>query len=65
MQDPIVVVDITGIEEPRRRRLYLGDDRTGRALEVIAVLDDGRLIVIHAMDLRSKYRSLYEKGKGQ
>jgi hypothetical protein len=39
-----------------RRLVCLGDDATGRALEVIAV--EGRkdeMIVIHAMTLRSKY----------
>jgi len=42
--------------------LFLGDDNTGRALEVVAAeTADGNLIVIHAMDLRPKYRKLYEQ----
>lgn len=45
------------------RVLMLGDDSTGRALEVIAVNDGGVLLIIHAMDLRSKYRNLYEEGR--
>lgn len=45
------------------RVLVLGDDATGRALEVIAIEEEGRLIVIHAMDLRRKYQHLYEAGK--
>lgn len=35
----------------------------GRVLEVIAVNDRGVLLIIHAMDLRSKYRNLYEEGR--
>ncbi|MBA3807425.1 MAG: hypothetical protein H0X28_03380 [Solirubrobacterales bacterium] len=56
----------TGPDEgvPDRRLVCLGDDATGRPLEVIAV--EGRkdeLIVIHAMELRNKYRSQYEEAK--
>jgi hypothetical protein len=43
------------------RILIVGDDATGRPLEVVAVIvDDDLLLVIHAMDLRDKYRDLYE-----
>ena len=43
------------------RLLILGDDETGRALEIVAVRVDGdTLLVIHAMDLRDKYRDAYE-----
>ncbi|MGH3922823.1 MAG: hypothetical protein ACRDTT_08150 [Pseudonocardiaceae bacterium] len=45
------------------RILYLGDDQTGRPLEVMTVpVEDGEL-VIHAMDLRTKYRSFYDAAK--
>lgn len=45
------------------RTLYLGDDETGRVLEVLTVpIEDGEL-VIHAMDLRAKYRSVYDAAK--
>lgn len=45
------------------RTLHLGDDETGRALEVLTVpIEDGEL-VIHAMDLRAKYRSVYDAAK--
>jgi hypothetical protein len=47
-----------------RRLVCLGDDASGRALEVIAVegnKDD--LIVIHAMALRKKYLGKYEEAK--
>jgi hypothetical protein len=44
--------------------MFLGDDDTGRALEVGAVeIGEDRLLVIHVMDLREKYRGPYEKGK--
>jgi len=41
-----------------------GDDESGRAIEVIAVGEDDRLVVIHAMDLRTKFRKMCEEGKG-
>lgn len=63
MSDPVVVVRIEEVSDPRARVLYLGDDATGRALEVIAVEEGDRLVVIHAMDLRTKFRTLYEEGK--
>lgn len=41
-----------GHAEPRR--LYIGRDSNGTTLEVMAVLrDDGKLLVIHAMQLRA------------
>ena len=47
-----------------RRLVCLGDDPSGRALEVIAVEGDkDDLIVIHAMELREKYRVQYEEAK--
>ena len=46
------------------RLLYLGDDSEGVALEVMAIeLDDGGLLVIHAMPLRPQYREQYEEAK--
>ena len=46
------------------RLVYLGDDRDGVALEVMAVeLEDGDLLVIHAMALRDRYREQYEEAK--
>ena len=41
----------------------LGDDDSGRALEVIAVEEEDVLIVIRAMARRPKYRALDEEGK--
>jgi hypothetical protein len=63
LADPVVVVRIEEPHDPRVRMLYLGDDVSGRALEVIAVEESDRLVVIHAMDLRDKFRKLYEEGK--
>ena len=49
---------------PDDRLVFLGDDQTGRPLEVMAVeLDDGGLLGIHAMDLRAKYQPACEEGK--
>jgi hypothetical protein len=46
------------------RRVYLGDDAGGHALEVMAIqLADEDLLVIHAMPLRDKYRPQYEEAK--
>lgn len=43
------------------RIVYLGDDNHGRALEVMAVAGKhDELLVIHAMELRDKYRKRYE-----
>jgi hypothetical protein len=61
LDDPIAVVVVPGSPE---RVLVLGEDWTGRALEVVIVIDGDDLVVIHAMDLRTKYRGLYEEGRG-
>jgi hypothetical protein len=46
------------------RLLFLGDDESGIALEVMAVeLEDDDLHVIHAMPLRDRYRAEYEEAK--
>jgi hypothetical protein len=46
------------------RLVYLGDDQAGRALEVMAIeLEDGSLLIIHAMPLRERYRSQYEEAQ--
>jgi hypothetical protein len=46
------------------RLVYLGDDADSVPLEVMAVeLDDGSLLVIHAMPLRERYRDQYEEAK--
>lgn len=46
------------------RLVYLGDDETGTALEVMAIrMHNGDLLVIHAMELRARYRRHYEEAK--
>lgn len=65
LADPVVVVRIEEDHDPRIRLLVLGTDASGRALEVIAIQEIGCLLVIHAMDLRQKFRALYEEGLRQ
>ena len=55
----------TVFEDPLRRDnrwVVLGDDATGRAIELIVAVEGRELTVLHAMDLRRKYRALYEMG---
>lgn len=62
IDDPVaeVRVQAEGLDD---RLVFLGSDTTGRALEVIAVeAFNATLLVIHAMDLRSKWRSVYDEG---
>lgn len=63
LANPVVVDRIVEEHDPRVRLLILGYDGTGRDLEVIAVEEYEVLVVIHAMDLRQKFRALYEEGK--
>jgi hypothetical protein len=61
--DPVAIVPVV-TPDGREMQLYLGDDHTGRPLEVGTLPeDDGGLLVIHVMDLREKYRSYYDAGK--
>lgn len=52
-------------EQDDGKVLYLGPDRSGNVLEVVAVLrDDGTEIVIHALRMRRIYESfLRDKGE--
>lgn len=55
---PVVVADIDPDANPPRV-LAIGPDRAGNLLEVVLLaLAGGRLLVIHAMPLRRKYRGL-------
>ena len=45
--------------------MYLGDDETGRAFEVGGIEEGDTFVVIHVMDLRTKFRTAYETGKAQ
>ena len=61
--DPVAEALLPAEEGRQERLVFLGDDATGRALEVMAVRTDRGLLVIHAMDLRPKWRTLYEEAK--
>jgi hypothetical protein len=43
------------IEEEPEKMLFAGFDHTGNPLEIIGVVQDDTLIVIHAMKLRKQY----------
>ena len=47
LANPVVVDRIVEEHDPRVRLLILGDDDTGRALEVIAVQEDEVFVLIH------------------
>lgn len=55
------IVDITAESDHRVRILAVGTDWTGRRLEVVAVMEQDRVVVIHAMDARPKLIRLYEE----
>jgi hypothetical protein len=58
MEHPVVVADIDP-DAGSPKLLAIGPDRAGNLLEVVALtLSGGRLLVIHAMRLRRKYRGL-------
>jgi hypothetical protein len=61
--DPVVETVLPAGSGLQERLVFLGDDESGRALEVMAVRTDRGLLVIHAMDLRPKWRQLNEEGK--
>jgi hypothetical protein len=49
-------------DDASERFVFLGDDERGRALEVVGVeREDANLMVIHAMELRDRYRIEYEE----
>lgn len=56
---PIVNISTEG--DHRVRILAVGTDWTGRRLEVVAVIEQDRVVVIHAMDARPKLIRLYEE----
>lgn len=49
-----------GIDE---RLVFLGDDPTGRALEIVAVRLPDCLLVIHVQDLQAKFRPYYDQAR--
>lgn len=63
LADPVVVLTVPATGGRQGRIVFLGDDATGRALEVMAVTTEQGLLVIHAMDLRRKWRRHYEEAR--
>lgn len=61
--DPIATAVIPADADRPERLVFLGRDASGRALEVMAVVTQRGLLVIHAMDLRPKWRSIMEAGE--
>ncbi len=64
LADPVAIVRVRRPGDSRDLLMHLGEDESGRALEVGVVEDErGDWLVIHVMDLRAKYREHYEHGK--
>jgi hypothetical protein len=49
------------LEEAPEKRLFIGFDHNGNPLEVIGIIDDEILTIIHAMKLRKQYFYLLEE----
>jgi hypothetical protein len=49
------------LEEEPLKRLYAGFDSNGNPLEIIAIIEDDTIKVIHAMKLRRQYYYLLEE----
>lgn len=62
LANPEVVFTLEDLGMREDRLVFLGPDSSGRILEVMGILIDGGLLVIHAMDIRTKWRSMYEEG---
>ena len=63
MADPVAQAVLPAEQGRQARLVFVGVDESGRALEMMAVRTDRGLLVIHAMDLRPKWRTLYEEAK--
>ena len=61
--DPVAQAVLPAEQARQARPVFVGYDESGRALEVMAVRTHGELVVIYAMDLRPKWRTLYEEAK--
>ena len=53
------------LDYPPVKRIFVGFDDAGRALEIVAIEDNDRdcLVVIHAMKLTKKYYFLLNEGE--
>jgi hypothetical protein len=63
MADPVAQAVLPAEQGRQARLVFVVGDESGRPLEVMAVRTDRGLLVIHAMDLRPKWRTLYEEAK--
>jgi len=63
IEDPTVVLELPAPPGGDERLVFLGEDASGRVLEVMAVRITDGLLVIHAMDIRPKWRAVYEEGR--
>ncbi|MGH3545008.1 MAG: hypothetical protein ACRDPW_03670, partial [Mycobacteriales bacterium] len=63
MCNSYVVAELSGPPDGEQRYLFLGDDHTGRAIEVVAIEQNNQWLILHAMDLRAKFKAIYEQGK--
>lgn len=62
IDNPLVTLTLPAPEPGIDDRLvFLGDDLTGRALEVVAVRLPDCLLVIHPQDLQAKFRPYYDQ----
>jgi hypothetical protein len=49
------------LDEAPEKRLFVGFDHNAKALEIIGVMEDDTLVVIHAMKLRKQFYYLLEE----
>lgn len=62
IDDPLVTLTLAAPEPGMDNRIvFIGDDDSGRALEIIAVNLPEYLLVIHAQDLQAKFRPHYQR----
>jgi hypothetical protein len=52
--------DLVLDEEPEKR-LFVGFDNSGNPLEIIGLIEDDTLIIIHAMKLRKQFYELLKE----
>jgi hypothetical protein len=66
IDDPLGTLTLAAPEPGMDDRIvFIGDDDSGRALEIIAVDLPEYLLVIHAQDLQAKFRPHYDRAKEQ
>jgi hypothetical protein len=64
IDNPLVTLTLPAPEPGIDDRLvFLGDDPTGRALEIVAIRLPDCLLVIHVQDLQAKFRPYYDQAK--